>query len=293
MTSYSSLASVRATRERLAELGLFTKKHLGQHFLIDDGVVGKILRLAALPSASKVLEIGPGIGTLTEALLAQQVQLTAVELDDSLLEGLRERFASLELIGGDALAPETLMRLQQLAPCALVANLPYAVAATLLLEYFQMLPSLEQATVMVQREVAERIAAKPGSKDYGAYTVKLGLLTRMVEQFKVSPQSFFPPPRVDSTVVRLERRDAVAAPESALIKRASMLADAAFFQRRKTIKNSMQAYFVQNAPESGVAVEELLQAAAIDPKRRGETLSLEDFLALASEQQEIDEALIN
>jgi len=276
MTTHSSLASVRATRERLVELGLSTKKSFGQHFLIDDGVVGKILRYAALPRNSSVVEVGPGIGTLTEALLAQQVRLTAIELDDALHAGLAKHYSSLHLIGGDALAPETIASLQELAPAYLVSNLPYAVAATIILEYFQMLPSLEVATVMVQREVAERIAAQPSSKSYGSYTIKLNLLTRVVSQFNVSPQSFYPPPRVDSTVLRLERRhlyrDSIA--------KACMLADAAFFQRRKTIRNSMQAYFAEHGLDEE-KVDRLLTAAKINPSCRGEVLAASDYLALA------------
>ena len=333
---YSSLTSVRATRERLSELGLTTKKYLGQHFLIDDGVLGKILRLANLQADSCVLEVGPGIGTLTEALLtqqatlaqqalpaqkveldvvgsdesfrAQQVKLIAVELDDSLLAGLAERFPELHLIGGDALDPVTIAKLQVLAPRALVANLPYAVAATILLEYFQVLPSLEQATVMVQREVAERITAQPGSKEYGAYTVKLRLLAQVIDQFKVSPQSFYPPPRVDSAVVRLERThffdETFGAPSgdhfgnpsvatsgdpksehlsmssSKPFATASMLADAGFFQRRKTIRNSIHAYFTEHDLDKDI-VDDILDAAIIDPSRRGETLSPGDYLSLA------------
>ena len=281
MTSpkYSSLASVRATRERLAELELSTKKSLGQHFLIDDGVVGKIIRLAALEPGSKVVEIGPGIGTLTEALLAASIQLTAVELDTALLAGLAERYPSVRVIGGDALAPETIAFLQELRPVALVANLPYALAATLVLEYFRTVPSLVSATVMVQREVAERIAAPPGGKEYGAYTVKLRLLTRVAEQFRVSPQSFYPPPRVDSTVLRLERECSF----DVLLAAASMLADAAFYQRRKTIRNSMQAYFSEFS-ECGLnndSVDSILAAAHINPICRGETLSAEDYLTMA------------
>ena len=275
---YSSLASVSATRERLVELGLSTKKSLGQHFLIDDGVVGKILRLAALEPGAKVLEVGPGIGTLTEALLSEQVDLTAVELDSALHAGLSRYYPALKLIAGDALASETIASLQALAPTVIVANLPYAVAATIVLEYFQVLPSLKVATVMVQREVAERIAAEPSSKAYGAYTVKLGLLAKTVEQFGVSPQCFYPPPRVDSSVIRLER----VRPYDELVATASMLADAAFFQRRKTIKNSMQAYFAAHDLNKD-SVGELLAAAQIDPTCRGETLSPEDFLNLASE----------
>lgn len=290
MTKHSSFASVRATRERLEELGLSTKKSLGQHFLIDDGVVGKIIRLASLTPRTRVVEVGPGIGTLTDALLDTGVDLTSIEIDGALLQGLAERFPSLRLIAGDALAPLVVAQLQGLAPQALVSNLPYAVAATIILEYFQMLPSIKSATVMVQKEVADRIAAEPGSKEYGSYTIKLRFLARVVDQFKVSPQSFFPPPRVDSAVVRLER---VAEPLEAsqgssvvqpsnkeLIPTASMLADAAFFQRRKTIANSMRAYFAAHNNSDLDAVA-LLTSAGIDPGVRGEVLLPQDYLTLA------------
>lgn len=278
MARHSSLASVRATRQRLAELGLATKKHLGQHFLIDDGVVGKILRLAAPEPGSHIAEIGPGIGTLTEALLSQQVELTAVEVDEALWEGLAERYPQLRLLKGDALDPDVLSCLKRLAPTSLVANLPYAVAATLILEYFQALPSLKSATIMIQREVAERIAAKPGSKSYGAYTVKLRLLADVAGQFKVSPQSFYPPPRVDSTVVRLERDDRGTPDE--LVAAASLLADAAFFQRRKTARNSMKAYFDTHGLDES-CVDSLLAAGSVDHRRRGETLAVDTYLAMA------------
>lgn len=328
MTTHSSLASVRATRQRLDELGLSTKKRLGQHFLVDDGIVGKIIRLAALTPGSEVIEVGPGIGTLTEALLAQDVRLTSVELDNALLNGLASKYPQLNIIGGDALAPSVIAQLKDLAPTALVANLPYAVAATIILEYFEQLPSLASATVMVQREVAERIAARSGCKEYGSYTVKLQLHACVKGQFKVSPQSFFPPPRVESTVIRLDRcehvlaseasecsdrpfpLDSVAVPDSGperaakaaseqLVVLAGTLADAAFYQRRKTVRNSMQAYFAAksdaldslregcfdspaNSLDQSALVDEALAACGIDPKTRGETLSVDTFLALAA-----------
>lgn len=276
MTRYSSLASVKATRERLEELGLSTKKYFGQHFLIDDGVVGKIIRLADIDSSSVVVEVGPGLGTLTEALLATEAGLTAVELDKALWEGLSQRYPSLHLVRGDALAPDSLASLQAVAPTSLVANLPYAVAATLILEYLQVLPSLRNATVMVQREVADRIMAKPGTKEYGSYTIKLRLLAKVTEWFKVSRQSFFPPPRVDSAVIRLER----CSVSDELINTASMLADAAFFQRRKTLANSIRAYCAAHGRDDA-AVMKALEQAGIDPGLRGETLPPEIFIALA------------
>ncbi|MDR1088417.1 MAG: 16S rRNA (adenine(1518)-N(6)/adenine(1519)-N(6))-dimethyltransferase RsmA [Coriobacteriales bacterium] len=293
MTRNSSLASARATQQRLEELGLAARKHLGQHFLVDDGVVGKILRLAAVGTADRVVEVGPGIGTLTEALLAQGAELIAVELDAGLCEGIAARYPAVQLIRGDALEAQILARLQDLAPLALVANLPYGAAATIILAYFQRLPSLRSATVMVQHEVAERIAAVPGNKDYGAYTIKLRLLASLAGRFKVQAQSFYPPPRVDSAVIRLERLGCAGeptedgspvspagSPASRLLAAASQLADAAFFQRRKTIHNSMQAYCAVH----GLAVERvdaLLAAAEIDPGARGETLEPESYLAMA------------
>lgn len=276
MTKHSSLASVKATRERLEELGLFTKKSFGQHFLIDDGVVGKIIRLSAVNASSVVVEVGPGLGTLTEALLATEADLTAVELDENLWEGLSQRYRSLRLIRGDALAPATLETLQHLAPASLVANLPYAVAATIILEYFQVLNSLADATVMIQREVADRIMAEPGTKEYGSYTIKLRLLAELVDWFKVSRQSFFPPPRVDSAVIRLER---CAVPDE-LITTASMLADAAFFLRRKTLANSIRAYCAAHDKDEAPILQ-ALETAGIDPRLRGETLPPDAFVSLA------------
>ncbi len=309
MTRYSSLASVSATRLRLRELGLSTKKALGQHFLVDDGIVGKIIRFASLTPESRVVEVGPGIGTLTEALLTQDIaSLASIEVDAALWSGLCEHFPSLQLVCGDALASQTLELLQNMAPTALVANLPYAVAATIILEYFQKVPSLMSATVMVQREVAERIAARPKTRDYGAYTVKLRLLVSVVGSFNVSAQCFYPPPRVDSAVIRLERHN-IRLPEE-LLATASQLADAAFFQRRKTIRNSMRAYFAARSPgafcadpvptANGVdlstqnesrsslekgsdasSVDVLLSAGGVDPLVRGETLDPETFLRMA------------
>lgn len=273
---YSSLASVCATRKRLAELGLDTKKYLGQHFLVDDGVVGKIVRLASLEPEIPVVEVGPGIGTLTEALLKTGVVLTSVEIDARLLDGLRAHYPSLQLIGANALSSQVVSKLRVLKPVSLVANLPYGVAATLILEYFQQVPSLKSATVMVQREVADRITAKPGSKDYGAYTIKLRLLAKALGHFSVAPQCFYPPPRVDSTVVRLERTSFFKEP----LVLASTLAEASFFQRRKTVRNSMRAYFSEHNLDL-TTVDTLLAKSGIDSRVRGETLLPHDYLRMA------------
>ena len=199
--------------------------------------------------------------------------------------------------------------LQLSLPSKLVANLPYAVAATVVLDYFESFPFLDSATIMVQKEVADRMVAAVGTKNYGAYTVKLGLYAEPAGRFAVGPGNFFPPPRVDSAVIRLNRRvplmadGAPASPE--VIAAAALMADAAFTNRRKTIANSCKTYFSGRGPillgvadssaaegaptialPDGAATAERLpaifEAAAIDPRRRGETLTQQEFLALGA-----------
>ena len=172
-------------------------------------------------------------------------------------------------------------------PNKFVANLPYAVAATLVLDFFQKFSQLESATVMVQKEVADRMCAEPGSKNYGAYTVKLRLYAEPAGRFLVSPNNFFPPPHVDSSVLRLNRRpvfDAGGEPlDDALLKATCVMADAAFASRRKTISNSFKTYFASggNAGKAFIGcIPDLLDECGIDAKRRGETLSLDEFIAL-------------
>ena len=276
----SPLASVPATRQVLEHFGLGTKKALGQHFLISDGVVRHICQLAELAPGDAVLEIGPGIGTLTYALCASGAQVVAVERDPDLLPVLastcREFMDSgaLQVINRDAL--ELQAGELPFAPTKLVANLPYAVAATLVLDAFQRLESLQSATVMVQQEVADRMAARPGTKDYGAFTVKLALYAQATGRFNVVPGNFFPPPRVNSTVIRLQRHD--AGTDENLLRAASTMADAAFATRRKTIANSCRTYFASHGQDTDVAA--VLEAAGIDPARRGETLSVDEYLNL-------------
>jgi 16S rRNA (adenine1518-N6/adenine1519-N6)-dimethyltransferase len=285
----SPLASPTATADVLRAHGLYTKKRLGQHFLVDDNVIARILELAALSPSDVALEVGPGIGTLTVALCSAAGAVVAIEHDADLLPVLAQTTAAcprIAVIEADAVAVSA----QRIAepfgpPTALVANLPYQVAATVVLRYFEMLPTLRHATVMVQAEVADRMAASPGGKEYGAYTVKLRLRAQAAGRFAVARTCFMPPPRVDSAVIRLERREpgtapadvAHAAAAEGIIAAASRVADAAFAQRRKTIRNSLRA-------KLDVPVDRLdaaLEAAGIDPGCRAETLDPEAFVALA------------
>ena len=183
----STLASLAATREVLADHGLTAKYSLGQNFLVNDAIVQKIVALAELDGADRVLEIGPGIGTLTMALLKGAAHVTSIERDADLPAVLEETLApwwdTFTLIQKDALDLQLSDLNAQAMPTKLVANLPYAVAATVVLDYFQRIDSLQSATVMVQKEVADRMAAEPGTKNYGAYTVKLRLYAQPAGRF--------------------------------------------------------------------------------------------------------------
>ena len=272
----SPLANPGATRATLEAYGLATKHRLGQNFLISNAVIEKIMDLAALTHDEHVLEVGPGIGTLTLALLADAGRVTSIEMDQTLepvLSSLAAAHPSFTYIMGDALRVDTSTIG---APEAFVSNLPYNVAATLILAYMQTMPSLKRCVVMVQAEVADRICARPGTKTYGAYTAKLALLGKVTGRFAVGAHNFMPPPHVESAVVRIEREplDASLTPEA--VQACSRVIDAAFAQRRKTIRNSMMA--------SGFSAEALDKAFSeldFDPRRRAETCSPEEFVALA------------
>ena len=313
MGRLSPLASVAATREVLDRHGLATKKALGQNFLINDDVLAKIVSLAELGGDDAVLEVGPGIGTLTIALLKNARCVVSVERDTDLPAVLEETCApwadAFRLINKDALdlsADDVEVAMASMGreglPAKFVANLPYAVAATIILDFFERFPWLASATVMVQKEVADRISAQPGSKNYGAYTVKLGMHARPSGRFLVGPGNFFPPPHVDSSVIRLDRRtpDAVAEAVHAmgltdareerdavdeLVRATCTMADAAFATRRKTLSNSCKTYFAGRGAEGKrIAAElpHLFEAAGIDPKRRGESLDQGEFVKLGA-----------
>jgi 16S rRNA (adenine1518-N6/adenine1519-N6)-dimethyltransferase len=275
---FSGLATPSATQEVLAAHGLATKKRLGQHFLIDDNTVGRILAFAALTGDEVALEVGPGIGTLTIALCTKAGAVVAVERDRDLLPVLEETTAvcpRISLIRADALevSPDDLARPFG-EPTTLVANLPYSVAATLVLHFFEVLPSLASAVVMVQAEVADRISALPGGKDYGAYTVKLRLLAQTTGRFRVPRTCFLPPPRVDSAVVRLQRHPLDEDPERRSL--AAAAADAAFAHRRKTVRNSLKT----SLHADPALLEDALMRAGVRGDDRAERLSPATFLAL-------------
>ena len=274
----SPLASPGATRALLEAYGLATKHSLGQNFLVNNAVIEKIMALAELSPDERVLEVGPGIGTLTLALLAGAGRVVSVEMDRELEPVLSAHAAAhpnFSFIMGDALRVpvEKIAEAAGGAPTALVSNLPYNVAATIILAFMQDMPELRRAVVMVQAEVADRICAAPGNRTYGAYTAKLALLGRVTGRFEVGPGNFMPPPHVNSAVVRIDRAPLVA-PE--LVAPVSAVIDAAFAQRRKTIRNSMSA-----SGYDKVALDAAFGACGIAPTCRAETLAPGDFVRLA------------
>lgn len=277
----SPLASPAATRGLLEEFGLATKHRLGQNFLIDNHVIERIMSLAELDGSERVLEVGPGIGTLTLALLSEASRVVSVEADPELepvLEAHAREHDGFAFIMGDALkvAPAEIAEVAGGEPTVFVANLPYNVAATIILQFFQTMPALQRAVVMVQKEVADRIAAAPGNRTYGGYTAKLGLYGRVTGRFEVPPRCFMPTPHVDSAVVRIDR-GGVELPGGIDAEAVSRVIDAAFGQRRKTIRNSMGSNGFDKA-----VLDESFPVAGVEPSARAETLSTADFVRLTA-----------
>jgi 16S rRNA (adenine1518-N6/adenine1519-N6)-dimethyltransferase len=267
---------LQQARCALSELGIRPHKQLGQHFLVDSAVVARMITAAQLGPADTVLEIGPGLGALSESLVDVSARLYLVELDRILADRLRDRFARderVQVITADFLGLDIPATFPE-PTLHVVASLPYNVATPILfrlLEYRQKFP---QATVMIQKEVAERLSANPGTKAYGVPSVLTQLYAIVTTVYTVHPQSFFPAPKVDSQIVHLVFQTAprVAVRDEKIFRR---VVKAAFAQRRKTLRNTLRA--------AGYAdLDTVCERTGIDLQRRGETLSLEEFAALAN-----------
>jgi 16S rRNA (adenine1518-N6/adenine1519-N6)-dimethyltransferase len=248
------------------------KKALGQHFLVDENVLGVIGRLAELEPGDVVLEIGPGLGVLTAYLVEHAGHVHAVELDRALEEPLRERLAgreNVELVFGDALALD--LAALDPAPTKLVSNLPYNVATPLVAESLDGLPSLRLWTVMVQREVADRFFAAPGTKAYGAVSVLVQLAAERTGFHPVSRTVFRPRPNVDSALVAFRRRELPGT-----FARVKQVVGGAFAHRRKQLANSLELAGFADRERAADA----LAAIGRDPSARAEELSPAEFVAL-------------
>jgi 16S rRNA (adenine1518-N6/adenine1519-N6)-dimethyltransferase len=267
-------------REIAAQLGLRPTKQWGQNFVVDANTVKRIVRLAGVTVDDAVVEVGPGLGSLTLALLPQVGHVTAVEVDPTLaqaLPGTVSRLAPayaqrLTLVHADAMHVRELPDPQ---PTALVANLPYNVSVPVVLSFLEAFPTLERVLVMVQLEVAERLAARPGSKSYGVPSVKAAWYAAVRLAGTVPRSVFWPVPNVDSGLVSLVRRPA---PTTAATRQDTFSCiDAAFAQRRKTLRAALAGW-----AGSAARAEECLRAAGIDPRTRGEQLDVEAFAAIAA-----------
>lgn len=271
-------------RALAGELDVTPTKKWGQNFVHDPNTVRRIVGAAELDPSDHVVEVGPGLGSLTLALLDTVEQVTAVEIDPRLAQRLPRTvqwrapdFAErLRVVQADALAVGAG---EVGAPTALVANLPYNVSVPVLLHFLATFPSLRRVLVMVQAEVADRLAAHAGSKVYGVPSVKASFYGKVSRAGAIGKNVFWPAPRIDSGLVRVDRFAPGAAPwpvDEATRSRVFPLIDAAFAQRRKTLRAALAGTF-----GSGAAAEEALRKAQIDPTLRGEKLSVADFVRLA------------
>jgi len=266
-------------RAVLRESEFRPKKSLGQNFLIHENVIESILRLLDLDRNDGVVEIGPGLGFLTRRLLQLAGQVWAVEVDDALVKRLRQSGWAAEprlhLIHGDILA----VPLPQMLPSTmlkLAGNLPYSISTPVLFRIFDWREHFSSLVLMVQKEVADRIASAPGTKDYGTLSVWCQLHGRVTEKVSVSPEAFFPRPKVRSTVLKIELfAEPLIADADLPILRG--LVRAAFGQRRKTLSNNLTSWLKLARKD----IDDFLRSCNIDPKRRGETLGVDEFVKLA------------
>ncbi len=279
------IASPQVTNHILHRFKLRADKKLGQNFLIDESVVRRIVEAAELTPEDTVLEVGPGIGTLTQGLAESGASVVAVELDKRLLPVLDvtlEGYDNVRIVNGDILQVDIMEQVQKPGfKCC--ANLPYYITTPIIFAILEKRLPMERLVVMVQKEVAERMAAKPGSKDYGALSVAIQYFTEPEIAFIVPPSSFIPAPSVDSAVIVCKRRSTppVEVCDENLFFR---VVKAAFSLRRKMLSNSLK-----NMGMKGEQVSKWLELAGVDGKRRAETLSLEDFAALTNTFAQVKE----
>ncbi len=272
-----TLLGASEIRALAALLDLKPSKSLGQNFVIDANVCRKIVRVADVKSDDVALEIGPGLGSLTLALLEEASSVVAIEIDQRLANQLpitaaqhSDRAAELTVINSDALAIRTL----DVAPTVLVANLPYNVSVPVFLHLLEFFPRLRTGVVMVQAEVADRLAGKPNSKEYGIPSVKAAWWADVTGAGSVSRSIFWPAPNVDSKLVSFTRHAPLG--DEVLRKKVFTIIDLAFAQRRKMLRSTLSSLYGSSA-----AAEAHLESVGVDATLRGEALTIEDFCKIA------------
>ncbi|MBR2078275.1 MAG: 16S rRNA (adenine(1518)-N(6)/adenine(1519)-N(6))-dimethyltransferase RsmA [Exiguobacterium sp.] len=280
------IATIQRTKAILERHGFSFKKSLGQNFLIDLNILSKIVGAAELSEVSGVLEIGPGIGSLTEQSAKRAKKVVALEIDQRLLPILDDTmspYPHVKVIHGDALELNLREIVEQeflnegIEDISVVANLPYYVTTPIIMRLLESGVKFRSLVMMIQKEVAERIGAKPGTKAYGSLSIAIQYYAEAEVSFIVPKNVFIPAPNVDSAVItlRMRKEPAVQVKDEAFF---FDVARASFAQRRKTILNNLTNYI---GKEHKVELERSLHEAGINPKRRGETLSLEEFARLS------------
>ncbi len=283
MTAQVDLLGAVDIRELAARLDVMPTKKLGQNFVTDPNTIRRIVGAAKLTGSETVVEIGPGLGSLTLGLLEVARRVVAVEIDPKLASELESTIAKrapgldFTLVRGDAMKVTELPTAsgESIAPDALVANLPYNISVPVLLHFLETFDSIQTGLVLVQAEVAHRLAAQPGSKIYGVPSVKLAWYADAVLAGNVGRTIFWPVPNVDSALVFFAKRPTQLGDESLRLAVFEAI-DSAFAQRRKTLRQALADW-----AGSAADAERILLAAGIDPKLRGEQLNIHDFVAIA------------
>jgi 16S rRNA (adenine1518-N6/adenine1519-N6)-dimethyltransferase len=267
-------------KQGLREYGFFPKKRLGQHFLVDRNILNKVIRTADVGKEDVVVEVGPGLGEMTLALARLAKQVIAVEIDPKLVEILKKNVAdcpNVEVVRSDILKVDFKHLFKKEGqPIKVVANLPYQISTPLLFRFIEAKEVFSTLTLMLQREVAERMVASPGGKDYGPLSVFVQLFLDVSIRFFIKPSAFFPPPKIESAVVHLVWRETpmIEKKDEEWFKK---VVKACFGYRRKTMLNALK-HSELSLHES---IESRMDKIGINPRRRPETLTIEEFIHLA------------
>ncbi len=274
-----------SVKRELSEVGFFPKKKLGQHFLVDSNILHKVIRTAQVEKGDVVLEVGPGLGEMTLALARQAKKVVAVEIDPTLVAILRGKIKdhpNVEVVKNDILKMDFRHFFKKEGrPIKVVSNLPYQISTPLLFRFIESKEVFSTFTLMLQREVAERMMALPCRKEYGPLSIFVQLFLNVSTRFFVNPSAFFPPPKVESAVVRLvwKEKPMIEANHEEWFKR---IVKACFGYRRKTLANALK-HSELSLPDS---IESKMEEVGIDPQRRPETLTIQEFIHLADALKE-------
>ena len=274
------LESMVSIKQELREYGLYPKKRLGQHFLVDPNILNKVVRTAQVGKEDVVLEVGPGLGQMTLSLARQAKKVIAVEVDERLMAILKQKvedYPNVEVIKGDILKMDFKRFFKKEAhPIKVVANLPYQISTPLLFRFIESTEIFSTLTLMLQKEVAERMVASPGRKEYGPLSIFIQAFSDVSIRFIIKPSAFFPPPKVESALVYMvwKERSMIKREDEEWFKR---VVKASFGHRRKTLINALKHSELSLPDSIGLRMEEI----RIDPRRRPETLTIEEFASLA------------